>query len=211
MKWLLWTIFLHYKHGTCLVALRTIFLSGSEVGIFFHCFFFSFSSLQESLTPAHRRRLQVSFDLCFARCKHGTCSVALQTISLGGSEAGIFPPLGFFLFFQPAGISHPCSLKKVAGFLRSMLRTLQTWNLFGRDSVVLRTIFLGGYLRGWHFFPTGFFSFPACRNLSPLLAEESCRFSFDSCFARCKRGTCSDEIWWFCGGGWIRTTRRRRR
>ena len=40
---------------------------------------------------------------------------------LGGSVVGNF--------FQPAGTSHPCLLKKVAGFLRSMLCTLQTWNL----------------------------------------------------------------------------------
>ena len=34
---------------------------------------------------------------------------------LGGSEVGISSPLGFLFFFQPEGIYHPCSLKKVAG------------------------------------------------------------------------------------------------
>ena len=32
----------------------------------------------------------------------------------GGSEVGILPTV--FLFFQLAGICHPCSLNKVAGF-----------------------------------------------------------------------------------------------
>ena len=51
---------------------------------------------------------------------------------LSGSVVGIslFFSLDFFSF-QSAGISHSCLLKKVAGFLRSMLCTLQTWNLFG--------------------------------------------------------------------------------
>ena len=40
-------------------------------------------------------------------------------------------PTGVLFSLQPAGICHPCLLKKVAGFLRSMLCTLQTWNLFG--------------------------------------------------------------------------------
>ncbi len=91
------------------------------------------SSLQESLTPTCCRRLQVSFDPCFARCKHGTCSVVLWSILLGGSFL-FFPHWGFFSF-QSAGISL-------------------------------------------------------------LLAEEGCRLPSIHVFARCKHGTCSDEVWW---------------
>ena len=72
---------------------------------------------------------------------------------LSGSVVGISlsSPLGFFSF-QSAGNSHSCLLKKVAGFLRSMLCTLQTWNLLSGladdyFSVVLWLAFL--------FFPTG--------------------------------------------------------
>ena len=63
--------------------LRTIifwWFCGWHFSFFPTGFFFSPSSLQESVTPVCLRRLQVSFDPCFARCNHGTCSVVLRTI-----------------------------------------------------------------------------------------------------------------------------------
>ena len=65
--------------------------------------------------------MQVSFDPCFARCKHGTCLDEVQWFYgryfLVVLRLAFLPRWGFFLFFfQPAGICHPCSLKKVAGF-----------------------------------------------------------------------------------------------
>ena len=73
----------------------------------------------------------------------GRGSVVLRTIFLGGSEVGNFSRLVFFLFPAHRNLS-PLLAEKVAGFLRFMLCTLQIWNLFGRGSVVLRTVFLGG-------------------------------------------------------------------
>ena len=131
----------------------------------------------------------------------------LQTWNLfGGSTDDIFrwfcgwhfyfSPLGFFLSLQPAGLCHSCLLKKVAGFLRSMLCTLQTWNLFGGSVVDTFRWFLSIFPH-WVFF------------FSPSSVQESltptcCRrlqVSFDPCFARCKHGTCSVVLWSILLGG----------
>ena len=116
--------------------------------------------------------------------------VALRTTSLGGSDAG-FSPTGLFsnLSLQSAGNSHSYLLKKVAGFLRSMLCTLQTWNLFGGSVVDTSRWFISIFPR-W-----GFFSLQSA-GISLLLAEEGCRFPSIRVFARCKHGTCSDEVQW---------------
>ena len=48
-------------------------------------------------------------------------------------------------------ISHSSSLKKVAGFLRSMLCTLQTWNLFGGSADVFPGGSDAGFFPHWGF------------------------------------------------------------
>ena len=66
---------------------------------------------------------------------------------LGGSVVGIFSPLGLFLFFQLAGIYHPWSLKKVAGF--PLIHVPHAANM---ETVKMR---FGGSVD--EFFPLGFF------------------------------------------------------
>ena len=70
-----------------------------------------------------------------------------------------------------------------------MLCTLQTWNLFGGSVVDTSRWFIST------FSPLGFFSFQSA-GISLLLAEEGCRFPSIHVFARCKHGTCSDEVRW---------------
>ena len=129
----------------------------------------------------------------------------LQTIVLGGSEIGTLSQLFFFLLFpacrnlSPLFAEEGCRFPSIHALHAANMEPV--WTRFsGYEDDISRFSEVG------IFSPlVFFFLFPACRNLSPLLAEEGCRFpSIHALHAanmepvRMRFGGSTDNLsWWF--------------